>query len=302
MRPPGPVPVILARGMPCSSARRLARGDARMTVLSPANSSLGAALGATGAGSTFFTSSGTGAGFAASTTGAGAALGGSECADSDFSDRIASMAAGERSSPSSAVIAMIVPTGMDFEPSETCAPVSSAHRRVYAPAEAPATYHDLGQDAFVLRLDVHRRLVRLNLDQHVPSNKRLALLLLPRRNAALGHRGRHCGHREFGERTTGSGGMEGTACAGQSAEGTERTEHIDWGSLSEGPNFHRFGVGADLLHLAALTLVWLTVHPDRDDGPIRGAFVETIFATVTKPPSDPDYTPGGSPSSAFYHR
>ena len=58
--------------------------------------------------------------------------------------------------------------------------------------------HDLGEDALVDRLDLHRRLVGLDFRQHVAGRDMIALRLDPARNLAFGHRRRQRRHQDIG--------------------------------------------------------------------------------------------------------
>ena len=107
IRPSGPVPLTFDNGIPRSKAIFLAIGDANMR--SPFGSSaLDPALGGDGNGS--FEGSGA---FGASA--AFSSLGGGEGAS--LAALAAKSAAPERSSPSSARIAMVLPTETFFDPS-----------------------------------------------------------------------------------------------------------------------------------------------------------------------------------------
>ena len=142
------------------------------------------------------------------------------------------MADEERSSPSSAVMAMTDPTGIDFDPSEICQSACSVPDR----KSERTTNHDLGEDSIVLRLDIHRRLVRFlsnrsrsargrrcgdathNFDQNVSRRKGFALLLLPGRDTSLRHGRTHRGHGELGEGLRVGGGMNLCFLIDQSAK------------------------------------------------------------------------------------
>lgn len=90
----------------------------------------------------------------------------------------------ERSSPSSARIAMSLPTWTPAAPSPTC---TYAMISVVLPGSRLATHHNLAHHTVVLRLDIDRRLVSLDRQQHIAGRKGCALLDLPLGNAALRH-------------------------------------------------------------------------------------------------------------------
>ena len=59
-------------------------------------------------------------------------------------------------------------------------------------------HHDLGEHALIDRLDLHRRLVGLDLGDHIAGLDGVALLLQPFGEIALLHRGREGGHEDVG--------------------------------------------------------------------------------------------------------
>lgn len=95
----------------------------------------------------------------------------------------------ERSSPSSARIAMSLPTWTPAAPSPTC---TYAMISVVLPGSRLATHQNLAHHTVVLRLDIDRRLVSLDRQQHIAGRKGCALLDLPLGNAALRHGRRLC--------------------------------------------------------------------------------------------------------------
>jgi hypothetical protein len=104
----------------------------------------------------------------------------------------------ERSSPSSARMAINLPTGTPAAPLPTCGggrkvnlapmPEGPTVSSPFAPArETLKTHEDLSHDAVVLGLDVDGSLVGLDREEDVSRRERFSLLDLPLGDAALGH-------------------------------------------------------------------------------------------------------------------
>ena len=84
-------------------------------------------------------------------------------------------------------------------------------RRVDRDALGPVRHQDAAERALVDRLDLHRRLVGLDLGDHVARRDGVALALEPAREVALGHGRRQGGHQDLGRH---GGFLNGRATAG----------------------------------------------------------------------------------------
>lgn len=118
----------------------------------------------------------------------------------------------ERSSPSSPMMAMGVPTGIPFAPSFSCECQRDCSPSLFSPVPftdytpairhnpplhramplecckvAAPTHNNFGQNPIILSFHINSRFIRFNLNQNISRRKCISFFQFPTRNSTFGH-------------------------------------------------------------------------------------------------------------------